>query len=111
MHRSTKLLHICTLIFITIKPFLMSSQPAGRLRLKNGARQARLFIQAFFNWRMRVNGFAKRINPGNWFNDFRNIEITLEELSESKKNAATPIPATRHDPDSFLANTPPPSAN
>ena len=40
----------------------------------------------------RITSFLKKLNPANWFNDFRNIEITLEEFgprAASSKPSAT----------------------
>jgi hypothetical protein len=32
-----------------------------------------------------VADFFNRVNPASWFNDFKNIEITLEEFACKKK--------------------------
>lgn len=52
-----------------------------------------------------------RVYPGNWFNDFRNIEVSMEEFSENKKGASKPVQPEGSQPGSFLANTRMSSAN
>lgn len=40
----------------------------------------------------RISVFFRNLNPANWFNEFSDIEITMEELGSTKKqNQDLPI--------------------
>ncbi len=89
----------------------MPPQSATRPLLKNSVHGARLFIQLLSLWRKRITGSIHSMYPGNWFNDFRNIEVTLEEMSAPEQPARTPAQPGNPEPGSFLCNTHLPSAN
>lgn len=61
---------------------LDTRRDAGEQRIGGSATRSELrpskSITAF------IVGFLSRLNPVNWFNDFRDIEITIEEDSIKK---------------------------
>ena len=65
----------------------MSSQPgAAPLPVTNRkSGYKRLLVQPIYRNLHAIAYFFTNLNPFNWFNEFRNIEISMEEFSGAKK--------------------------